>query len=106
MSSRESTETALEPALSAYDKRVLAALDEWTMGRAADLDWRTAWAVAERVQDDDVAGVRRILDGLERFGYVARRGWGKKVEYVGCPWRRESFVRAQSLDQQLVREPI
>lgn len=66
--------TALEPELTAFDKRVLAALPVW-----GDTwpEMVTAWVVAERVGDDDVKLIRQVLDGLVRFGYATSEGLGR-----------------------------
>lgn len=82
----------LEPELTAFDRRVLAALDQWTRGRDLrdePLDWRNAWQVGEAVREDDVAMVRRTLDGLGRFRYATDNGWDQRRSFVAVAWRRE-----------------
>jgi len=89
----------LEPALTKWDKRVLAALDEWSEHHdySRPLDWRTVWNVAERLREYDVVLVRRTLDGLERLGYVMANGWDHRRAYVGTPWKRQRHLRALEL---------
>jgi hypothetical protein len=69
-------ERALEPELTAFDKRVLGALEPWP--RDADavgrVKWLSAWQVAERINEDDVALVRRTLNGLVRFRHAITGG--------------------------------
>jgi hypothetical protein len=88
--------TALEPELTGFDRRVLKALDQWTSDRrvfgpdAEPLEYRTAWQIAERLREFDVATVVRVLNGLERFQYVTTNGrWDHRKAWVAIPWARE-----------------
>lgn len=78
----------LEPGLTKGDKRVLAAItacgpDDWAkreLGMAA-----TIWQVAETLDTQDLADLRRTLNGLEHLGYItwARSASRKRRVY----WR-------------------
>lgn len=79
------SDAALEPKLTAFDRRVLEALDEcdWSMPRSSwDHEWRSPWQVAERLRHDDVAEVRRILRGLGALGYTVSTGWGHRQVWL------------------------
>lgn len=96
---------ALAPTPSAFDRRVLAALDQWPgdgvevrdgklVGinqEGEPLEWRTVWQVAERVGEPDVRDIARVLDGLERFGHATARQakrHGRRVRvWVATPGR-------------------
>lgn len=82
---------ALEPTLTKIDKRVLKALAAYPEHWGAAVQWKTAWAVAETLQDEDVAGVRLMLDGLRHFGYVDCRGFGTKREWIRT-WRGDEAI--------------
>lgn len=93
MSESPSNDTAvLDPTLTKFDQRVLAALDQWTTDRSTPdtpLDWRNVWQVSERLREYDVAMVRRVLDGLVQLGYATAGGWDHRRVWVATPWRRE-----------------
>jgi hypothetical protein len=78
-------ERALEPELTAFDKRVLGALAD-AVGR---VKWLSAWQVAERIHEDNVALVRRTVNGLVRFGY-AIGGGGSPVSLWTRRWDDET----------------
>lgn len=66
---------ALEPKLSRDDVRILKYLSE---------TWRSAWEVAEHINEEDVRLVRQTLDALRDFHYVmsTHRG-GTKGRHAG-----------------------
>lgn len=66
------TET-LEPIFTAFDKRVLTALDK--------REFRNAWNVAERVGEYDAGAVRDTLRGLSYLGYAWSRRFDKRQEW-------------------------
>jgi hypothetical protein len=61
MKHAETIDGALAPALTEWDQRVLAAVPISTLGQPASA---SAWEIAERVKEDDVAYVRSTLRGL------------------------------------------
>lgn len=87
------TGSVLEPTLTKFDKRVLAALDpEPDYGQPdarVQRDFRDAWEIARRMREDDVALVRRTLRGLERFGYCWSRKWGWGQTWVATSRAQE-----------------
>ena len=68
---------ALEPELTKWDRRVLRALDVWTMGKRFDeIEALSTWQVAQKLDEEDVKYVRETLRGLHRFHYVIGFGSG------------------------------
>jgi len=66
----EVVDGALAPKLTAWDRKVLAALDL--------AERRSPWQIAEAVDEEDVAYVRSTLNGLEdrRLAWKSpMRGW-------------------------------
>lgn len=83
----QESEAVLEPVLTAFDKRVLAALNEWEDGpRPAPLVFSNAWQVAERVREYDVGAVRDTLRGLTHLGYALSRKFDYRQEWIAS-WR-------------------
>lgn len=81
----------LEPALTRFDRRVLAALDPEPDLRLRGNDrprqqLRDAWDIARSLGTDDVGDVRRVLRGLSHLGYAWSVGWGAKQRW-GQSWR-------------------
>jgi hypothetical protein len=77
----------LEPKLTAHDQRVLGLLPVLSTVVHGRWTGRSAWEVAEALRADDVADVRRVLDGLVHFGYAIRgRSWSRNLNVYG---RRE-----------------
>lgn len=63
--------TALEPKLTDWDRRVLAAVAPWPgWGNLKGSERSSAWQVAEAVREEDVKYVRETLLGLERHWLV------------------------------------
>lgn len=60
---------ALEPTLTADDKAILRALPDVHDLEAQAVD---IWEIGRRLNRTDLREVRQVLDGLDRFGYVAR----------------------------------
>jgi hypothetical protein len=86
------TDTVLEPKLTKWDQRVLAALGEWPKGWSfglAPLPWMSAWAVAEKVREDNVTTVRQTLNALMDFGYADVCGHGHQRLWIRLPDRRK-----------------
>jgi hypothetical protein len=90
------SDVPLEPKLTRYDERVLSRLDQWTElrdHRDEPLRWMDAWDVGRLLGVYNLDELRNVLDGLERFGYVAATGWGTKRKWVAAPWKREAMLR-------------
>jgi hypothetical protein len=85
------TTEALSPALTAYDKRVLDALDQWTDDKRPfgddPLDWRNVWQIGERLREYDLAALRRTLDGRAHLGHAMAREFDHRRVWVATPWR-------------------
>lgn len=80
----------LEPQLTKFDQRVLAALDWWTVGetKLRELRWRNAWQVAEALREYDVKQIRETLDGLVHVGRAMHsRHWDHRRTWVAIPKR-------------------
>jgi hypothetical protein len=87
---------ALEPKLTRYDQRVLSKLDQWTADRDTredSLRWMDLWEVGRTLTEHDLRELQRVLDGLERFGYVTASGWGPQRRWIAAPWKREAMLR-------------
>jgi hypothetical protein len=96
--------SALEPSLTAYDRRVLLAVPEGgdvERRLREDGPSRTVWQVAEALNTVEVAGLAQVLRGLERFGYVTsskRHRGGRTVWWRTCG---ECFA-----PEDVVRDPF
>lgn len=82
----QQSSAALEPNLTAFDKRVLRALAPWPATYDDPMELKNAWQVAEKLREYDVATVRGTLRGLERFHYAWSTGWGHGQRWIAT-WR-------------------
>jgi hypothetical protein len=72
---RQPDEDVLEPKLTDWDRRVLAAVAPWPGWQELNHAERSStWQVAERVREEDVKYVRETLAGLERCWLVVSNG--------------------------------
>jgi len=64
MRAADPTAETLTPKLTAWDRRVLSKLAPLPERFTEPADWKDAWEIARELRADDVADVRRTLDGL------------------------------------------
>ena len=81
----------LEPKLTNYDRRLIRACPQWPDGWPAipkeERERITAWGVAEKLHEYDVARVMQTLKALEEFGHI--RSNGHYMPHKRIWWRNE-----------------